>query len=144
MNPFDYVNSITTNKQNLMEGTENDALAEKEYPAFIVNKSLSYYPDTVLYANEMNSCNHLDNKLQYSYFLNSIRPMKRWAKWVKKEDSTDIHAVKEYYGINDYKARIALEILSSEQLDIIKNTLQRGGINEPSGQPNRGKASKRG
>lgn len=144
MNPFDYVNSVTTNKVNLMEGTENDALAEKDYPGFIVNKSLSYYPDTVLHANEMNQYHMLDNKLQYSYFLNSIRPVKRWAKWVKKEDSSDIEYVKEYYGLGNEKALVALSILSSEQLDIIKNKLQRGGINESSGKSSRGKVSKRG
>lgn len=143
MTPFDYINSITTNKENLMVGTANDKLAEKEYQSFIVNKGLSNYPDTILYSNEMNFHSHLDNLLQYSYLLNSIRPMKRWAKWNKKEDVNDMDVVKEYYGFNNEKAKSALSILSPEQLNIIKNKLQRGGINEPSGDISRGKASKR-
>ena len=143
MTPFDFINSITLNKQNLMVGTANDKLAEKEYQSYIVNKGLSNYPDTVLYSNEMNIHNHLDNLLQYSYLLNSIRPMKRWAKWNKKEDVNDMDIVKEYYGFSNEKAKSALSILSPDQLKEIRTKLQRGGINEPSGDINRGKTSKR-
>ena len=65
MKPFDYVNSVTDNKKNMMVGTENDELAEKSYNPFLSNKSLSYYMDTILYANEINQYSMLDNKLQY-------------------------------------------------------------------------------
>jgi hypothetical protein len=143
MTPFDFINSITLNKQNLMVGTGNDKLAEKEYQSYIVNKGLSNYPDTVLYSNEMNIHNHLDNLLQYSYLLNSIRPMKRWAKWNKKEDVNDMDIVKEYYGFSNEKAKSALSILSLDQLKEIRTKLQRGGINEPSGDISRDKTSKR-
>ena len=143
MTPFDFINSITLNKQNLMAGTGNDKLAEKEYQSYIVNKGLSNYPDTVLYSNEMNIHNHLDNLLQYSYLLNSIRPMKRWAKWNKKEDVNDMDIVKEYYGFSNEKAKSALSILSLDQLKEIRTKLQRGGINEPSGDISRDKTSKR-
>ena len=98
MNPFDIINSISHTKKNLLIGTENDELAEKDYPAFLVNKGMSYFPDTILYANEVNRLAHLDNLLQYSYLLNSIRPVKRFAKWAKKSDSVDLDAIKEYYG----------------------------------------------
>lgn len=140
MNPFDYINSISYSKVNMMVGTENDELAEKEYPSFLVNKGLSYYPDTVLYANEINMFHHLDNKLQYSYLLNSVRPMKRFAKWVKKEDSNDLDAVQEYYGYSKEKASQALSLLSVEQLNTLKEQLQKGGLNEPGRQSSRGKA----
>lgn len=140
MSPFDFINSITFGKNNLMEGTENDELAEKEYPAFLVNKGLSYFPDTALYANEMNIRAGIDNKLQYSYLINSIRPQKRFAKWVKKmQDSSDLDAVKEYYGYSNEKANQVLSILSEQQLCMIKEQLQKGGLNDSGRKPNRGK-----
>lgn len=139
---WDYINSITFNKQNLMEGTANDKLAEKEYPSFLVNKALSYFPDTILYANEMNINHQLDNKLQYSYLLNNVRPMKRFSKWVKKEDSNDMDVVKEYYGYNNEKAKAALSVLSTEQIIIIREKLEEGGVNESSRNSSRNKASK--
>jgi hypothetical protein len=107
-NPFDYTNSINTTKKNLM-------------------RALSYHNDTVFYANEMNTRHHLDNLLQYEYFLNIIRPKKRYAKWAKKDNDGDVLLVKEYYGYNDSKARQALAILSTEQLNIIRTKMHKGG-----------------
>jgi hypothetical protein len=129
---FDYVNSVTHGKQNMMRDTENDVLAEKGYNAFIVNKALSYFPDTILHANIMNTCHHLDNRPQYEFLLNSIRPKKRFAKWVKDAGDKDLEIVCEYYQCNRNIGRDYLSLLSSEQLNIMEQQLQTGGINNGS------------
>ncbi len=128
--PFDYVNAINFNKQDLMTGTENDELAETAYVPFLSNRSLSNFPDTILYANEMNMRNHLDNKLQFHYLINSIRPKKRFSKWAKRQDSEDFDAVKEYFKYNNTKTDQALQLLSPDQIKIIKKRLNTGGLNE--------------
>ncbi len=125
--PFDYVNSITFNKKDMMTGTENDDLAEKSYVPFVVNRALSYFPDTIMYANEVNRNHHLDNKLQYHYLINSIRPKKRFSKWAKKQEDNDLDAVAQYYGFNRDKAEQALSLLSPEQLQELKQRLNKGG-----------------
>lgn len=130
MNPFDYVNAINYNKQDLMTGTENDELAEKEYVPFLTNRALSQFPDTILYANEMNMRAHLDNKLQFHYLINSIRPKKRFSKWAKRQDSESFAIVKEYFKYNNTKTEQALAILSPDQIKIIKKKLNTGGTNE--------------
>lgn len=127
MNPFDFVNAISHTKKDLMTGTENDQLVEKSYVPFIVNKALSYFPDTIMYANEMNVYGSLDNKLQFCYLLNSIRPQKRFAKWLKKQDSNELEIVKEYYGYSNEKATQALSLLSEKQLELIRKQLEKGG-----------------
>lgn len=127
MNVFDYVNSITFNKKDMMTGTDNDELAEKEYVPFIVNRALSYFPDTIMHASNMNLYHDIDNKLQYDYLINSIRPKKRFSKWVKKQEDNDIDVIKQYYGYNNSKAEQALSLLSPEQLAIIKTKLNKGG-----------------
>ena len=81
-------------------------------------------------ANEMNKRWETDNLLQFEYLLNTVRPKKRFAKWVKKDDEGDLSVVKEYYGYNDSKALQALSILSSEQLIKIRKTLEKGGSND--------------
>ena len=63
MNPFDYLNSINVSKQNLMRGSNDDAVAEKDYVPYMVNRGLSYFQDTVVIANEMNVHHDLDKKL---------------------------------------------------------------------------------
>lgn len=126
--PFDYVNSISYTKKDLMTGTENDELAEAGYIPFLTNRALANHLDTVLYAQEMNMNHHLDNKLQYSYLLNTIRPSKRFGKWAKKEVNSDLDAVREYYGYNYDKAKAALQILTPDQIRIIKQKLEKGGV----------------
>ena len=130
MKPFDYVNSINYSKKNLMEGTDNDELAESDYVPFLTNRSLSYFPDTVFYSNEINQYPHADNKLQYDYLLNSVRPKKRYAKWVKNTDSDDLEIVKLYFNYSTNKALQALNVLSPKELEQITNKVTRGIKNE--------------
>lgn len=126
-NPFDYTNSITQSKKDLMRGTANDDLAEKDYNAFLNNRALSYHSDTVHFANEMNRLSHIDNLLQFDFLLNIVRPRKRVAKWAKKDNDSDLLIVKEYFNYNDSKARQALSILSPQQIATIRTTLTKGG-----------------
>ena len=123
MNHFDYLNSINATKKDIME----DDLAEKAYNSFMVNRGLSYFNDTVLIANEMNLNSHLDKKLQYHFLINIVRKRKRFSKWAKPETESDIEAVKEYYGYNNEKARQALTLLSPENINIIKQKVNKGG-----------------
>ena len=123
MNPFNYVTSINDTKKDIME----DDIAEKQYPSFIVNRSLSYFQDTVGLANVVNQYHHLDNKLQYHFLINIIRKRKRFSKWMKPETESDIDVVKEYYGYSNEKARQVLPLLSPEEITIIKQKVSKGG-----------------
>lgn len=115
--------SILQTKENTML-TDQD---EKSYPHFMVGRALANYPDTVLYANEINKYPHLDNKLKYSFLLNSVKPYKRpYTKWNKKADNADLEVVKEYYGYSDAKAHDALCILTEDQIKDLKKRIQKG------------------
>ena len=123
MNPFDFVNSITYSKIDIM----ND-INEKEYAPFLVNRSLSYHQDTLLYANEMNRRFDISHKLQYHYLLNSIRKRKRFAKWSKPELADDLKIVMEYYLVSREKAEEYLNILSKREIGILKTRMNKGGV----------------
>ena len=123
MNPFSYVTSINDTKQDIME----DDIAERNYNSFVINRSLSYFSDTVGLANVVNQYHHLDNKLQYHFLINIIRKRKRFSKWMKPETESDIEVVKEYYGYSNEKARQILPLLSPEQITIIKQKVSKGG-----------------
>jgi hypothetical protein len=115
--------SILQNKQNVML-TEQD---EKSYPAFMVNRALSYYKDTVLISNEINKFYDLDNKLKYDFLLNMVRAKKRpWSSWHKKAQNADLDVIKEYYGYSDSKAAEALKILDDSQINEIKKKIYKG------------------
>ena len=127
MSPFDYVNAINISKQDLIRKSENPVLAEKDYSPFLVNRALSYYVDTVLYANEMNRANHVDSILQNDYYLNSIRISKRFSKWAKPIESSDIESIQEYYKVNYNRALEISKVLTKEQIDHIKTRIIKGG-----------------
>tara|TARA_B100000519_G_scaffold195737_1_gene201128 strand:+ start:232 stop:609 length:378 start_codon:yes stop_codon:yes gene_type:complete len=123
MNPFEYANAINYTKKNIMV----DDIAEKAYNPFMINRQLSYFPDTVLAANEMNRHHHVDNRLQFDFFINIIRKRKRFSKWFKPEQISDLETVKEYYGYSNEKARQVLTLLSTEQMNELKNKVAKGG-----------------
>ena len=123
MNPFKFTDAINYTKQNIMI----DDVTEKSYNSFLINRSLSYFPDTVLAANEMNRNHHIDNRLQFDFFINIVRKRKRFSKWFKPEQISDLETVKEYYGYSNEKARQILTLLSTEQINELKTKVAKGG-----------------
>ena len=123
MNPFEYCNAINYTKKDIMI----DDIAEKAYSPYMVNRQLSYFPDTVLAANEMNRNHHIDNRLQFDFFINIIRKRKRFSKWYKPETVSDLEAVKKYYGYSNEKARQVLTLLNTDQINELKRKVTTGG-----------------
>ena len=120
----DYLYSINQSKKNILD---DDPDAARKYPAFVINKCLSSFTDTVLYANEMNKNSHLPPRMQYDFLINSVKPRKRFSPWTRKDSIDYLDVVKEYYGYNDDKALQALRILTKDQLDKIAYLLRKGG-----------------
>ena len=107
----------------------DDVDAEKRYTPYVVNRCLSSFTDAILYSNEMNKSSHLPKKMQYDFYINSLKPRKRFSPWARKDSIDYIDVVKEYYGYNDDKALQALRILTKDQLDKISYLLRKGGNN---------------
>ena len=120
-----YLKSLNETKENLFDS--DDPMLEKKYSPFIINKGLAPFNDTIMLVNEMNQRHHLDTKLQYDFLLNTIRPKKRYAPWVKADKLKNLEYVKEYYGYSNEKAKQALSILNDDQITTIKNSLNKGG-----------------
>jgi len=121
----DYLNAINHTKKNVMDS--EDTMWVKKYPAFIVNKVLSGFQDTIMLVNEMNRNHFLDKDMQFQFLLNSIRSKKRYSPFLRARKLKDIECVKEYYGYNNEKAKTALDILTKQELKLIKEKLYKGG-----------------
>jgi len=120
----DWLKSINQSKVNIMDEHPD---SKKDYAPYIINRCLSGTIDTLMYANEMNLYHALDKKLQYDFFINSLRTKKRYSAWLRKENIKDLEVVKSYYGYSNEKAKQALSILTKEQLTFIKSKLETGG-----------------
>ena len=120
----DYLNSINLKTSDMTF----DERAMKKYPAFVINKCMAQHIDTVMHANEMNSCPQLRNDMQYSFFIHSVRKSKRFSPWAKKSTNPDLDIVKQYYNYSTEKAEQALKLLSKEEIQVIRSKLSVGGI----------------
>ena len=120
ISPFDFANSINFTKENLIV----DEATEKEYNPFIVNRAMGFAADTVIPGNEMNARPHIDNKMQYDFLCAVVRKSKRYNKWIKSEEE-NLDAVQEDFGYSFNKAKEALRILTSEDIEKIKVKLTR-------------------
>lgn len=126
MNVWDFINAINYGKDDLF----TDSQAEKDYVPFIVNKSLSNFPDTLFYSNEMNSRPHLPKRMQFDFLRYSILKKKRYSKWNKKKDiSEDMAAICSYYKYSKARAFEVMSILTSDQIEQIKQEMNKGGRN---------------
>jgi len=122
----DYLNAINYTKEPLLD--TDDESVEKGYTPFVVNRCLSYFIDTVLYANEMNLRPETDKKMQFDYLQTTIRKNKRYSKWLKQESIENLDIIKEYYGYSDTKAKEVMDILTSDDIEYMRNLLNTGGV----------------
>ena len=121
----EYLNAINFTKKNLMDS--DDVLWQKKYPAFIVNKILSGFQDCIMLVNEMNRNHFVDKDMQFQFLLNSIRSKKRYSPFLRSSKLKDLDVVKEYYGYNNEKSKVALDILTKDEVKLIKEKLFKGG-----------------
>jgi len=120
----DWLNSINQTKKNIID---EDPSLEKEYNPYIINRIYSGHLDSVMFANEMNRYSFLPKKIQYDFYLNSLRSKKRFSPWLRKDKIKDLDYVKRYYGYSNEKAQQSLKILTTEQLNFIKSKFETGG-----------------
>jgi hypothetical protein len=127
MTPFDFVNAINTTKQNLFE----DPQAEKDYIPYIVNKALSYYVDTIMYANLINQNSQIEKQWQFDFYRLTVPKGKRYSKWIKKlQPPDDIVAIQQYYKYSQRQAAEQVKLLTESQIEIIKQYMLKGGKND--------------
>ena len=122
----DYVQAINETKKPLLDSDDKEW--EKKYPPFVINRCLSMFYDTIMHSNEMNGLHFLPKTMQFHYLINSIRKKKRFGgKWLSQAKLKDMDVVKEYYGFSNAKAKEALNLLTKDQIESIKNNLNKGG-----------------
>lgn len=123
--PFDYLNAINITKEDIIGESPSDE--EKDYTPFMVNRGLSYFPDTVLFANEMNRYHQLDNKMQFDFLRTVVRKRKRFSKWNKKENDSRVEVIKKVYGYSEEKAVSVSDLFTEEDIAKMRSSISTGG-----------------
>lgn len=128
--PFDFIKSVAANKEYMFTGNSSeDAIITKDYVPYLINKSLSFNQDTILFALEMSRyMGELSNKAQYDFYYYGIPKKFRKIPWYKKDKQLDeIKAIQQYYQVNTRRAEEIAKTLSPEQLDSILEIIEKGG-----------------
>ena len=123
----DYLKSLNQSKTPMKNLGEDYDHVVKSYTPFIINRCMSYFPDTIIQSNNMNINNHVSKEMHYDYLLYSVRKRNRFSPWLKKENVPNLEVVKEYFGYSDKKAMEACSILSEQDISNIKDELFKGG-----------------
>ena len=125
---FDYISDINYKELKIlttdMGWKEED---DRDYNSFVVNRTLSYFSDTVAFANEMNFRAHTPPKSQFDFLINTVRKRKRFAKWIKPIIGSDLEVIKKYYECNTRVANMYLFILTTEEVDELREKVSKGG-----------------
>jgi len=124
-NPFDFVKSVSYDKKDIMV----DDIEEKAYQPFLINKALSYHQDAVFLVNEMNTRIDTGGRLQYLFFINTLRKRQRFSKWHKPFESKKLDTVKQAFGVSSQRAKEYLELLNDKQYRDLKDSMKIGGKN---------------
>jgi len=123
----DYLKSINYTKKPMNELDEDYEFVKKKYVPFIINRCLSFYPDSIIQSNNMNLNDHVDKVMQYDYLRHSLRRRNRFNPWMKKTKPDDLKVIKEYFNYSDRKAYEAIDILTDKDIENIKKVMDRGG-----------------
>lgn len=124
VSPFDLAHDLTTR-----ERYDSDVSEMKSYTKFLLNRTLSYHPDLIVYANEMNIHIDVSDKLHYDYMHHSIDKKRRSKKyWAKSKKYEHLDMVKEYFNYSTPKTLSALSVLSDKDIEAIKNLMNKGGV----------------
>ena len=108
----DYLNAINHTKEPLLDS--EDEMVEKKYTPFVINRCLSYFPDTILHVNEMNRLPSASKKMQFDYLSHSIRKRKRFSKWLKRDTDDRVELIKEYYTYSNGTANDVKDMFTEE------------------------------
>lgn len=118
-----FLKSINKSKQNVVN---DDEVSYDDYIPFIINKCLSYYPDTLLLAEEMNMHSEIPKEYQYKFLLNMVRPaFRQFKSWVSPEKNEKLQHIMEYYKYNRDKASMICDLFTDEQIEFIKQQNER-------------------
>jgi hypothetical protein len=138
LTPFDFIKSINEGRKGkhlLKDCKADESLEYKDpesieryYVPFIINRGLSYFKDTALFANEMNIKPDIPARMQYDFYRNIVTPKRRFAKWGKKQKtSDDINLIKKVYNYSQEKAESVYKILTPNQIKQLHQLNDKGG-----------------
>lgn len=108
MSPFDIIKDLNKSKKQVYK--KHPFETKSVLPPFLLNRSMSRFADTIMYAN---SVNHMDLPIEWlcDYYHHAVSPANRFRKWVKTPKEEYIDIIAEHFQCNKIIARQYLELM---------------------------------
>ena len=121
--PFEYVKAINRGADFELF---NDFGGEG-YSQFLINRTFSYYLDTLDCAMELTQRSNIPDSVHYKYYLNAVEPKYRFAPWEKATKNEDVELLCAYYECSVKRALEILLLISDSELSHIREKSFKGG-----------------
>lgn len=122
---FDTIKALSSTRpltyQELQEGN-------CPYEPFMINRAFSLTEDTVMAASLINERPQLDKDMQAVFYIQTLRPRRRFEKWPKLEEDPEIQVIAQYYGISKREAKLSAHLHTKEQLSVMREVLADGAL----------------
>jgi uncharacterized protein with NRDE domain len=122
--PFAFLTAVSETKKDIVN---KSADVIKDYVPYITNRGFSFFPDSVLHANDMNLYTDIPAMSQYYYYMASLRKRSRKSKWFKLEKNDDLELVKNVYQVRSEIAKQYLKLLSKDDIAKLRQLTDTGG-----------------
>lgn len=106
-----------------------DEVKRKNYNPYLINRGLSYFPDSVLQANAMNLRSFLDKQTQFDYLFHAVRKRKRFSRWHKKTNFELVPIITEVLECSPREAEKYANMITESMAYEIRNVY--GGTTKP-------------
>lgn len=127
LTPFDFINSISHTKDELIRKDGEVEDREKQYVAFVINKGLSHFQDSILHVNEMNMRPGLRPDAQYRYLKAALRSKKRYAKWTQADKNEIADVLQQVFDCNRKTSKMYARLFDAHDLENLNTLVQKGG-----------------
>jgi len=111
--------------------TKNEDLIDdfnaNDYVPFIINRAFSFYPDTVMFANDLNRFSNIDKTMQYKYYCSGLKKKSRFSPWLKASKIENLELISDYYQVSRREAKELLNFLTTDDIEKINKALNKGG-----------------
>lgn len=111
--------------------TKNEDLIDdfnaNDYVPFIINRAFSFYPDTVMFANDLNRFSNIDRIMQYKYYCSGLKKKSRYSPWLKASKIENLELISDYYQVSRREAKELLNFLTTDDIEQINKALNKGG-----------------
>jgi|APSaa5957512576_1039674.scaffolds.fasta_scaffold02734_8 hypothetical protein len=123
INPFDFLNKINNNGNNIVRDNP-----ELTYPEFMVNRGMSLHSDTIFQAYQADQMHDIHDEAKMDYYIGSVSKRKRYSKWPKQVADDDVTFIQELYQVNRYIAEDYIKLMPDNGVDMLRSKYNKGGM----------------